>query len=254
MKKIILIGAGLGVILGLAAVIYVFRPPAEASVPIEAIPIALQPSATVELPTPPADLPSTPTASGEVEALASDENEASGQRTYTILQAESEVRFSIDEILRGSPFTAVGKTNQVAGEIFVDFDQASAQSGVIQVNARTLTTDSAFRDRAIENQILQTGEYEYISFAPTAITGLPTTGQAGEPIPFQITGDLTIRDVSHPVTFDVEVTFISIERMEGYAQATVLRSDYGLVIPSVPSVADVSDEVFLEIEFVAVSG
>ena len=36
------------------------------------------------------------------------------------------------------------------------------------------------------------------------------------------------------------------------AETTVLKEDYGLIIPSVPFVADVGEEVVLEIDFTAV--
>ena len=35
--------------------------------------------------------------------------------------------------------------------------------------------------------------YEFITFTPTHLTGLSGAGQAGQPITFQIIGDLTIR-------------------------------------------------------------
>ena len=44
---------------------------------------------------------------------------------------------------------------------------------------------------------------------------------------------------------------VSEDRIEGSGSAVVLRSDFGLQIPSVPNVANVSDEVILEIDFVA---
>ena len=47
------------------------------------------------------------------------------------------------------------------------------------------------------------------------------------------------------------VTPVSETRIEGSAHATVLRADYGLQIPNAPGVANVSEEVGLEIDFVA---
>ena len=70
---------------------------------------------------------------------------------------------------------------------------------------------------------------------------------------FNVTGDLTVRDITQEITFQVTVTPVSETRLEGVAKATVLRSDYELNIPSVPNVANVSDEVRLEIEFVALA-
>jgi hypothetical protein len=55
------------------------------------------------------------------------------------------------------------------------------------------------------------------------------------------------------VTFDVTVTLASAERLEGNATTTVMRGDYQLSIPSAPGVADVSEEVIISIDFVALA-
>ena len=248
MKKTLLI-IGAIVFLGIAAIsAYILRPSQEASAPIQATPIATQ----IPVPIAVAAEPSVEETEGPspqpVDPIPG------GVVIYTISQDESEVRFSLDEILRGRPFTPVGVTNQVAGEISLDLNQKLAEVGAIQVNARTLKTDSEFRDRAINNEILKTDEYEFITFIPTQISGLPQDAGVGDQVQFQITGDLTIRDITLPVTFEVTAALVDASRLEGSASATVLRSDYGLVIPSVPSVADVSDEVLLEIDFVALAG
>lgn len=169
-----------------------------------------------------------------------------------IVQDQSEARFVIDEVLNNAPFTVVGTTNQVAGEIAVDAQNPSAtQVGIIQVNARTLATDSEFRDRAIKNQILSTDTYEFITFTPKQLVGLPESGTVGETYTFQIVGDLTIRDTTREVTFDVSVTPTSDTGLEGTASTTILYADYGITIPQARSVASVDEDVRLEIDFVA---
>jgi polyisoprenoid-binding protein YceI len=73
----------------------------------------------------------------------------------------------------------------------------------------------------------------------------------GEPFNLTVTGDLTIRDITKPMTFEVTVTPVSETQLQGSARATLLRQDFDLQIPSVPSVADVSEEVLLEFDFIA---
>ena len=247
MKKLILSFVIVGVVIA-AGIAYVLRPPAEATEPIEALPVA-----TVDLaPTNPVGTATagSSTASAGVESVR--EFSPAGVMTFEIVQSESVVRFSIDEILRGNPFTAIGTTDQVAGQIVVNFNDPSAsQIGIIQVNARTLTTDSENRNRMIRNEILDTSAYEFITFTPTSIHGLPDSFILGEALAFEIAGDLTIRDVTRRVTFQVTAIIDEDGRLVGHAQTVVLRSDFDLVIPSVPSVAGVSNEVSLAIEFVA---
>jgi polyisoprenoid-binding protein YceI len=174
---------------------------------------------------------------------------------FRIVPEESEVRFKIDEDLRGRRVTVVGATNQVAGDILIDrVNPPNSQIGTIRINVRTLQTDSGNRDRAIRSFILESArdEYEFSDFVPTAIENMPTSVEVGTPFEFLVIGDLTLRGQTRQVTFNVTVTPISEERIEGQARAQVLYKDFGLSIPEVPGVANISDEVKLEIDFVAV--
>src|SRR5262249_52138722 len=98
---------------------------------------------------------------------------------------------------------------------------------------------------------LDTRTYEYITFTPTEIKGLQGAAEQGKPLTFQIAGDLTIRDVTRPVVFDVSAKADSARQLSGTASATINRADYKLDIPSVPFVADVGEQVRLDIDFVA---
>ncbi len=176
---------------------------------------------------------------------------ATGMILYQIAQAESQVRFNIFEELRGSPKDVIGVSDQVAGELAIDLsDLSTAQVGVIQVNARTLATDEDRRNQAIRNRILFTDQYEFITFTPTEIRGLSGVSEPGQPFSFQIAGDLTIRDVTRPVVFEVSATGESLDRIVGTASTVISRANYNLIVPDVPFVANVADEVTLEIDFV----
>ena len=82
-------------------------------------------------------------------------------------------------------------------------------NSIIQVNARTLATDNDFRNRAIKNQVLETDSYEFISFTPTALNGLPDQISVGETYTIETVGDLTIKDVTRDVIIITLVTVIS---------------------------------------------
>ena len=197
----------------------------------------------------------TTPASGQISAIPLTlEPGASGSDPllFQIVPEQSEVRFTIAEELRGQPNTVVGKSNQVAGQIAVDPSNLSASKvGVIQVNARTLATDDDRRNRAIRNFILNTDTYEYITFTPTEIRGLSGAAEQGKASTFQIAGNLTIRDVTQPVVFDVTAKGDAATRLSGTASTTVNRSDYNLSIPNVPFVANVGEQAKLDIDFVA---
>lgn len=257
MKKSIFVIFLLSMVLLLATACGLLQEPAVPSATLEAVPLDIEeadePTAVPE-PTEQADEP--PVELDEAEeaesAAESEDPAAGGLIIFEVSSDQSEVRFELDEDLRGNRITVVGTTDQVAGQIALDFsDLSTAQVGEILINARTLATDNNFRNRAIQNEILDTAEYEFISFVPTAVNDLPESVAIGEEITFTIDGDLTIRDVTEAVTFTVVATAVSESQISGTANATVLRETYGLTIPEVPNVANVEEEVELIITFVA---
>jgi polyisoprenoid-binding protein YceI len=185
-------------------------------------------------------------------ALAGTASPSSGLPVFQISQTDSKAQFTISEVLMGQPNNVVGVTNQVSGQIGVNFsDLSTAQVGEIKIDARTLATDSNQRNRMIQNRILNTSNFEYVTFTPTQISGLSGSATIGQSLQFQIAGDLTIQGVTQPVTFDVTAQAVSNSQISGTATATLQRSDFNLQIPSVPQVANVGAQVTLEIDFVA---
>ncbi len=197
-----------------------------------------------------------PQASAPIASVAVDAPVATADTTTTrrfeIQPGESQARFVIDEVLQGAPKTVVGSTNQVAGQIALDpTDLDTAQVGTILINARTIVTDSEQRNRMIQNRILETGQHEYISFQPKQLVGLPDGAPAGQAVPIKIVGDLTIKGITHEVTFDATVTPASTDRLQGSAATTIRYADWGISIPQVPIVAGVADQAQLQLDFVA---
>ena len=176
---------------------------------------------------------------------------------YSIIPEESEVRFVVDEDLRTGPNTVVGTTRDVAGDIALDSAHpANSEIGLIRINVRTLTTDSSMRNNTLRSFILKSAQdqYEFAEFQPTAISGLPDRVSAGQPVSFQVTGDLTVTGTTRSVTFDTTATLGDDQRLTGQATATVQYKDFNLTIPNVPSVLSVEDNVRLEIDFTAAPG
>jgi polyisoprenoid-binding protein YceI len=179
--------------------------------------------------------------------------------TRTMFHIDTEgstARFIIHETLLGQPNPVVGETDQVAGEMLVDFDNpANSQLGAVRINIRTLKTDDEIRNRVIRGQVLQSerDEYEFAEFIPTQITNLPDTLTINQPVTFQIAGMLNLHGVTRNVTFDATVTPVDETRLTGTATAEVLYHDFNLSIPEAPGVADISDNVRLEIDFTALA-
>ncbi len=189
-----------------------------------------------------------------VEALAP----ASEPVEFSIIAAESLASFTLEEDLRGVRTTVIGSTSEVGGSIMVDLANPSASTvGAIVINARTLETDNSFRNRALRSQILRSAqdEFEFIVFEPSELSNWSaSTVAVGDSVSFDIAGDLTVAGVTRPVTFAAAVTLDSETQVSGSASVNLLHGDFGLVIPDVPSVANVTDDVTLSLDFVAQAG
>jgi polyisoprenoid-binding protein YceI len=181
------------------------------------------------------------------------EETMSGEMVFAIVPEETEARFLIDEVLFGSPFTVVGATNAVAGEIKADpNDPNSAQVSII-VDVTTLVTDDSRRNGAIQNWILETGqpENQVAVFNSTSVSGVPGPVVVGQPFDFQINGDLTVKGTTRPLRFEGTAVLVSPDRLEGSAATAILYTDFTTIPRLPPQVASVEEETILEIDFAA---
>ena len=176
---------------------------------------------------------------------------AAGQ-TFVIAPEESEARFIIEEELFGKPKTVVGTTSALSGDLtVVPADPSASEIGVIQIDADTFITDHDRRNGAIRRFILQSGRHRFITFNATALTGLPDEVAVGDEVQFEVTGDLTVREITRPVLFNVSLQVVSETEIQGTASTIVALETFELTIPQVPSVANVGEEFIVEFDFVA---
>lgn len=194
-------------------------------------------------------------ASREVEAQAVEPAEPESV-AYDVVAGSSEARFLIEEVLRGEPNTVVGVTEQIDGSLAIQFSPAEVEIGEFVINVRTIRTDNEVRDRTIRTLILQSerDEFEFASFRPAQISGVPEEIQVGQTLNLDVTGDLTVRDVTTQTTFDMTITVSSEQSISGTASATITWEELDITIPYVGGdsiVASVAESLDLEMDFVA---
>jgi polyisoprenoid-binding protein YceI len=209
-------------------------------------PAATQPPASAPLPA-----ASNPQPAATQPPAAAAQSPA-GAKVFQLKADETQAQFNIYEELRGTPKTVVGNNSKVSGgSLTVDLnDLSSAHMQPLVIDSGSFVTDSNQRNGAIRNFILFSGQNPNITFNPTQITGLSGSAQVGQTYTFQLTGDLTIRTTTRPVTFDVTVKVESPDRLSGSASTTVQRQDFGLEVPNLPFLANVGQDVKLQIDFV----
>lgn len=194
----------------------------------------------------------SPTAAPQEESAAESAEMPGTGQTFVIVPEESEARFSIDELLFGQPKTVIGTTNAITGEITVDAaNPAASVIGPIQIEAGTFVTDNDRRNGAIRRFILQSNQYQFVTFSSTELSGMPDSVAVGDDIDFEVTGDLTVREVTNPVLFIVTLQVVSETELRGSAATIIVRDDFDLTIPQVPNVANVGEEFIVEFDFVA---
>jgi polyisoprenoid-binding protein YceI len=208
---------------------------------------------STDLTTPPiADDPTTTAGDGSPTVAPGDGT------SFVIDPSRSTASYEVDEILRGSPNRVVGVTDQVAGQVVFDpADLGTVRFSEIVVNARTFETDSSLRDRQVRGPIVldsASDQFELITFRVSSVDGLPDAAEVGSPVSAEVVGDLTIKGTTREVVFDLTVAMTDESTLTGSATTVVLRSDFGIGIPQVPSVAGVDEEVTLVLDFVAVAG
>ncbi|NBC29765.1 MAG: hypothetical protein GVY29_07220 [Spirochaetes bacterium] len=204
-------------------------------------------------------------------ASTTDSNSALGIIQYGVTTGEagdSKAQFLIEETIFSRKNVVEGTTRQLDGSFLVNYNDHEVQVGQFEINLRDIKTRSldvdiesrgwtdSERDTVIRAQILESGkdEFEFSTFNPTAVSGVPETFEPGDTLNIVVTGDLTIRDVTRSVDFDMELSLDSDTMISGTASTTVRWNDFGITIPYVGGGSDVgavSDSVELRLEFTA---
>ena len=171
-------------------------------------------------------------------------------RFVTVADA-SEARYRVREQLvnRDLPGDAIGATKDVSGTLTVAADGTlmSAQSR-FEIGLQGLKSDSSRRDGFVANNVLQSNRFPTAVFVPTAATGLPAPLPASGQGTFELSGDLTIRDVTRPVIWQITITRDG-DQLSGTATTSFTFKDFNLTQPRVPVVLSVQDTIKLELDF-----
>jgi polyisoprenoid-binding protein YceI len=180
--------------------------------------------------------------------------QASGSgKVYKIDPAQSEAHYEVSEtFFQGNRLNlAIGRTKGIAGEVLVDFtNPANSQIGTIVIDVSQLTSDEGRRDNFIRNNALQSSQYPQVTFKPTKIEGIPASVKPGDQLTLKVTGDLTVKQTTKPVTFDVTLT-ANQDKVTGTGSAEIMLSDFGAG-PIQIAMLQTEDKAKLVFDFVAV--
>jgi len=113
---------------------------------------------------------------------------------YTIAPQKSQVQFKAYSVLA----KPLGKFHTFSGEILADAQQPSVSQVRLVIEARSIDTDNARRDKHLRSEdFLSVEKYPTITFVSTAITGAAPT--------YTVQGSLTMHGVTQHLTIPVTV-------------------------------------------------
>jgi len=144
---------------------------------------------------------------------------------------------------------AIGETKSLTGAISFDSNgKVIRETSKFTVNAGSFVSDKDRRDGFVRGRLLEADEYPMVVLVPTNLRGmtvpLPTTGSR----PFEMTGNLTVRGVTRPTTWNGTVQFKD-GAVSGSAATAFTFDDIQMEQPRVPVLLSVADTIRLEINF-----
>jgi polyisoprenoid-binding protein YceI len=192
-----------------------------------------------------------------VNAVASE-----GTRTFAVVTDESTARYVVEEtFLDGAQerlgiaaglVDTIGESQVVDGSLTLDFSQSpiALQAGNFTVDISALQSDQSMRDNTLQDRWLESGTYPIASFVASGLENFPAEYMEGTEVSFQMVGDITIRDITQPVTWDVTAT-LADGTISGTAVAPLTMTDFGFDPPDFGGVFTVEDAFEVEVDFVA---
>jgi polyisoprenoid-binding protein YceI len=183
--------------------------------------------------------------------------QAAGAADYLFLKVvgtESEACYLVGEIFLGEDSfnLAVGVTHSIDAEVAVDRNNiANSQISDITINISEFTSDQPRRDGIIRQRWLESNKFPFAKLAGAKIVGLPARPyKDAETLAFQITGKLTVRDVTKDVTFNARGTLTG-KVLVVTAFTDVLMTDFGFDPPSVGGFVQANNELRIQLNLVA---
>lgn len=160
-------------------------------------------------------------------------------------------RYRVRERLVGKELDndASGETTQLTGAIALDkTGKIVPGSSRFTATLSEIKSDSDRRDGYVRRRILVVDSFPTTTFVVTGVQGLPAKLPTAGPAEFQLSGDLTVKGVTRPSTWQVKAN-VSGEKLTGTAITRFTFAEFQLMQPKVPIVLSVVDTITLEYDF-----
>ena len=163
--------------------------------------------------------------------------------TWTVISG-SQAGYRVQEVLFGASHAAVGRTSQVSGGMVISGTQITAAD--FTVNMSSVKSDQGARDYQFRTFIMDTADYPHSTFRLTEPIGLGAVPAVGQKIDEQATGELSLRGVVRPISFELSAERTSATQIDVNAEIPITFSLWHIPNPSF-AVAQVGSTGTLEV-------
>ena len=218
-------------------------PPPAATEPAPAT--APPPATPAQTAAPPATATSVPAEPTPIPAPTDAAPEAGEPGQAFVIGDGSEITFTVEEELRGTPvrFDAV-----IAGTALSGTANLDGQPSVVTLDLHSLESDQRFRDRYIQSRMFPDTPEAVVTVE--ALPDLPQSFFDGETTTGELAGSLQIGDAVTPLVFEVEARHDG-DTINVLGRTTFTWEELGLVKPTAPSVTYLADEVRVQVLLIA---
>ena len=148
---------------------------------------------------------------------------ANAADTFKVDSVHSFVMFSVQHLGIANTY---GRFNDISGTVVFDKDNPSKSSVEVSVPIESLDTHNSIRDRSLKSpDFFNAKQFPTMTFKSTKVEGSGDT--------LEVSGDLTIRGVTKPLTVDFKKGgegkgVFGEMRGGGETRFTIKRSDFGM--------------------------
>jgi polyisoprenoid-binding protein YceI len=180
---------------------------------------------------------------------------ASEALTFSIDTLRSSAQYQAHFLAQGQavPGTVTGVTGDVSGAFtLTQQPNPTIQSLLITVDLTNLNSGVAERDSHVANDTLEITRFPQATFSARSVRILAGTYSPGQPVTFELPGELTLHGVTRPATFSIQGA-LNGDGVTGVGSAAIQLSDYQMKPPQTTAVVTVTvdEHITLLIHFSA---
>jgi hypothetical protein len=178
---------------------------------------------------------------------------ADGETLFSIVPGESKIWFVREENLINEPYSGGPGSNLVRGYVqFSPKDPNYFNLTPIQIDVRELLDEGGIR-AIVVSQMLNIEQYPFMLITPHTIGDIKP-GSSGGKFELEIKGEMTIRDITNPMTLQVSGSLVTADELRLEIVGEIVLDDFGIEPPDLPFLGTDVESGWLRAELVVIRG